>query len=143
MICSTLALLWKSQYFQRPIYKPVEDVWWSLYCENIKPLSIFTKKLHRRCLHGFWIQLCFLKTLQTFFLKDFSYEAPWNLFNLIIFSKRFIKHAEHLIKKTIFFPCSNARDVPVKFYITTSLYQLFFKPVKIFAVLSMLIVILI
>ena len=30
----------------------------------------------------------------------------------------FIKHAEHLIKKKILFPCSNSRDVPVKFYIT-------------------------
>ena len=67
MICSTLASLWKSQYFQRPIYNPVEDLWWSLYCENIKPLSIITKKLHRRCLHRFWIHLCFLKTLQTFY----------------------------------------------------------------------------
>ena len=53
MICSTLASLWKSQYFQRPIYNPVEDLWWSLYCRNIKPLSIFTKKLPRRCSHGF------------------------------------------------------------------------------------------
>ena len=53
MICSTLASLWKSQYFQRPIYGPVEDLWWSLYCENIKPFSIFTEKLHRICSHGF------------------------------------------------------------------------------------------
>ena len=53
MICSTLASLWKSQYFQRPIYNPVEDLWWSLYCENIKPLSIFTKRLHLRCSHYF------------------------------------------------------------------------------------------
>ena len=53
MICSTLASLWKSQYFQRPIYNPVEDLWWSLYCENIKPLSIFTKKLDLRYSHGF------------------------------------------------------------------------------------------
>ena len=49
MICSTLASLWKFQYFQRPIYNPVEHLWWSLYCENSKPLSIFTKKLYRRC----------------------------------------------------------------------------------------------
>ena len=67
MICSTLASLWKSQYFQKPIYNPVEDLWWSLYCKNIKPLSMLTKKLHRRCLRGFWIHLCFLKTLQTFY----------------------------------------------------------------------------
>ena len=49
MICSTLASLWKFQYFQRPIYNPVEHLWWSLYCENSKPVSIFTKKLYRRC----------------------------------------------------------------------------------------------
>ena len=27
MICSTVASLWKSQYFQRAIYNPVEDLW--------------------------------------------------------------------------------------------------------------------
>ena len=27
-----------------------------------------------------------------------------------------------MIKKKILFPCSNARDVPVKFYIITSLF---------------------
>ena len=27
MICSTLASLWKSQYFQGPIYNPVEDLY--------------------------------------------------------------------------------------------------------------------
>ena len=66
MICSILALLWKSQYFQRPIYNLVEDLWWSLYCKDINPLSIFTKKLYCRCSHRFWIHLCFLKTFQTF-----------------------------------------------------------------------------
>ena len=29
-----------------------------------------------------------------------------------------MNHAEHLIKKKILFPCSNAHDVPVKCYIT-------------------------
>ena len=29
-----------------------------------------------------------------------------------------LEHAEHLIKKKILFPCSNARDVSVKYYIT-------------------------
>ena len=43
MICSTLAWLWKSQYFWRPIYNPVEHLWWSFYCENGKPLSILRK----------------------------------------------------------------------------------------------------
>ena len=36
-----------------------------------------------------------------------------------------------MIKKKILFPCSNARDVPVKFYIITSIV---FKPIRIFAV---------
>ena len=53
MICSNLASIWKFQYFRRPIYNPVEHLWWSFYCKNSKPLSIFTKKLHHRCLLGF------------------------------------------------------------------------------------------
>ena len=43
-ICSTLASLWKCQYFRRLIYNPVEHLWWSFYCENSKPWTIFTKK---------------------------------------------------------------------------------------------------
>ena len=43
MICSTLDSLWKFQYFQKPIYNPVDHLWWSFYCKNSKPLSIFTK----------------------------------------------------------------------------------------------------
>ena len=43
MICSTLASLWKSQYFRRPIYNSVEHLWWSFSWENSKSLSIFTK----------------------------------------------------------------------------------------------------
>ena len=40
--------------------------------ENSKPLSIFTKKLHRRYSLGFSIRLCFLKTLQKiYFFKVF------------------------------------------------------------------------
>ena len=56
-----------------------------------------------------------------FFQRIFHYKAPQICFNLNIFLKYFfwfIKHAEHLIKKKILFPCSNARNVPVKFYIT-------------------------
>ena len=45
MICSTSASRWKFQYFQRPIYNPVECLWLSLYCKNSKSFSIFTKKL--------------------------------------------------------------------------------------------------
>ena len=43
MICSTLTTLWKFQYFRRSMYNPVEHLWWSFYCKNSKPLSIFTK----------------------------------------------------------------------------------------------------
>ena len=42
-ICSILASLWKFQNFWRPMYKPVEHLWWSFHCKNSKPLSIFTK----------------------------------------------------------------------------------------------------
>ena len=46
MICSNLASLSKFQYFWRPIYNPVEHLWWNLFCKNSKPLGIFIKKLH-------------------------------------------------------------------------------------------------
>ena len=39
MICSTLASLWKFQYFRRPVYNPVEHLWWSFYCGTRKPLE--------------------------------------------------------------------------------------------------------
>ena len=68
MICSMLASLWKCQCFQEPIYNPVEYLWWSSYYENIKPISIFTKKLHRRCSHGFQIHC-------------FEEGVPWHLGN--------------------------------------------------------------
>ena len=54
MFFSTLASLRKFQHFRRPIYNLAELLWWSFYCENSKPLAIFTKKLHRR-------RLCFFK----------------------------------------------------------------------------------
>ena len=53
MICSNLASFWKFQDFRSPIYNPVEYLWWSFYCKNSKPLSIFTKKLHHRCFTSF------------------------------------------------------------------------------------------
>ena len=62
----TLASLWKFQYFWRLVYKLVQHLWWSFYCENGKPLNIFTKKLHGMCL---W----FLKTLWTFYLFKVFY----------------------------------------------------------------------
>ena len=73
MICFMLALVWKFQYFRRLIYKPVEHLWWSFYCENSKPLNIFTKKLHRWCSFVFQMRLCFLKTLWTFYFFKVFY----------------------------------------------------------------------
>ena len=62
-------------------------------------------------LKGFFI-IKLLKSVQSYyFLKCFFFE--------------FIKHAEHLIKKKMLFPCSNARDVSVKFYITYIITSLF------------------
>ena len=48
-----LTSFWKFQYFGRPTDNPVKHLWWGFYCENSKLLSIFTKKLHRRCSLGF------------------------------------------------------------------------------------------
>ena len=41
------------------IYNSVKHLWWSFYCKNSKPLSIFTKKHHSRCSLGFQIRPCF------------------------------------------------------------------------------------
>ena len=57
------------QYFCRPLYNPVKHLWWSFYCKNSKPLSIFWKELHRRWLLEFWIRLCFLETLRKSFIS--------------------------------------------------------------------------
>ena len=65
-------------YFCRLVYNPVEHLWWCFYCENSKPLNIFTKKLH--CIYslGFQIHLCFLKALQKFyFFKVFYIRILW------------------------------------------------------------------
>ena len=70
MIYSTLASLWKFQYFRRPIYNQIVHLWWSFYS---KPWSIFTKKIHRRCSLGFYIRLCFVKTVQTFYFFKVFY----------------------------------------------------------------------
>ena len=45
-----------------------------------------------------------------------------------------LEHAEHLIKTKILFPCSNTRDVPMKFYVTYIITSIVFKPIKIFAI---------
>ena len=52
-----------TRFFRSPIYNPFEHLWWSFYCENRKPLNIFTKKLHRRC----------SLTLQTFYFFKIFY----------------------------------------------------------------------
>ena len=70
MTYSTLASLWKFQHFRRPIYNQTEHLWWSFYS---KPLSIFTKKIHRRCSLGFYIRLCFVETVQTFYFFKVFY----------------------------------------------------------------------
>ena len=73
MICSTLGSLWKSQYFQRPICNPVKDLWWSLHCENIKPLSIFTKSSIVDVRIGSKYTSALWRLFKHFiFLKDFS-----------------------------------------------------------------------
>ena len=72
MICSTLASLWKFQYFWRPICNPVEHLLWSFYCENSKPLSIFTKisikdaRLGSKYASAFWKLLKRFVTLKYF-----------------------------------------------------------------------------
>ena len=65
-ICSILASLGKFKNFRRPIYKPVEHLWYNFHCKNSEPLSIFSKKLHRRCSFGFSIRLCFLRLFKRF-----------------------------------------------------------------------------
>ena len=53
MICSNLPSIWKFQSFLRLLYNPIKHLWWSFYYKYSNPLSIFTKKLHHRCLLGF------------------------------------------------------------------------------------------
>ena len=98
MICSTLASLWKFQYFRRSIYNPVEHLWWSFYCKNNKPLSIFTKNLHRRCSLRFLIHLCFyLKTLQTFYFF-ITFYIILRLLKSVISLKYFLLLIHQIIK---------------------------------------------
>ena len=89
-IWSTLALpLWKFQYFRKPIYNSVEHLWWSFYFENSKPLSIFTKKLHRRSSFGFSVgsslgstfwRLPFKRFISSkYFTLDSTLKGSWNL----------------------------------------------------------------
>ena len=60
MICSTLASLWKFQHFRRPIYNSVKHLWWSFYCKNSTPVSVFTEssiadaRLGSNYAYAFW-----------------------------------------------------------------------------------------
>ena len=83
MICSTLASLWKSQYFQRPIYNPVEDLWWSLYCENMLiKLRKAVKYIHKKAtsyMFAWALNTPFLFEYSSnvlFFKRAFHYKVP-------------------------------------------------------------------
>ena len=76
-ICSTLASLWKFQYFWTPTYNSVEHLWWSFYYKNSKLLSISTKKLRRWCYKQ---TSAFLRLFKRFIsLKYFTLKDSWNL----------------------------------------------------------------
>ena len=49
MICSNLASPWKFQYFRRPIYNPVEHLWWSFNCKNSTSLNILKCSIIDAC----------------------------------------------------------------------------------------------
>ena len=51
--CNISGKKWKFQYFWRLIYKPVDHLWCSFYCENSRHLNTFTIKLYHRCSLGF------------------------------------------------------------------------------------------
>ena len=73
MICSNLATLWKFQYFQTPIYNPLEHLWWSCYCKNSEPLSMFTKELHHNACLGSKYASAFWRLFKRFIsLKYFT-----------------------------------------------------------------------
>ena len=115
------------------IYNQVEDLWWSLYCENSKPLSMFTKKLHFRC--SAWVPntpLLFEDSPNVLFLKYFLLQGSWNLFNLIIFLKyffKFMKHAEHFH----FHAATHVMSQEVLYHLLLHI-NCFLKPIKIFVV---------
>ena len=71
MICSNLASFWK---FRRPLYNPVEHLWWSFYCKNSKQLSIFTEKLHRRCSLWFYAP-AFWRLFKRFIFRSICLEV--------------------------------------------------------------------
>ena len=48
-----LSFTLKISVYSGAYYNLVENLWWSFSCQNSKPLSIFTKKLHCRCSFGF------------------------------------------------------------------------------------------
>ena len=54
----------RNSIFSEAYYNPAEPLWLNFYCENSNPMSIFTKKLHRKCLLCFYIRLCFRMLLK-------------------------------------------------------------------------------
>ena len=100
MICSILASLWKSQYFQRPICNQVEDLWCSLYCENCKPLSMLEKssivdaRLVSKYASAFW----------RLFKRNFSFLSFFEHFK-VFFITRLLKSVQsyHFFKVLYFF----------------------------------------
>ena len=79
-------------------------------------------------LKGFFI-VRFLKSVQSYYFSKVllfnSSNMPEMLESLAKLC-HILEHAQHLIKKKILFPCSNARDVPVKFYITYIIISIVF-----------------
>ena len=92
MTCSTLASLWKFQYFRRPVHDPVKHLWWRFSCDNSKQLSIFTKNHYHRCslvfriLHSFTWRLFKLFLVKTFLLLIHQV-FPWIEQKYLLMSK--------------------------------------------------------
>ena len=97
MICSTLASLWKFHYFRRSLCKPVKHLWWSFYCENSKPLSIFIKSsiidapLGFKYAPAFWRPLKRYITLKYFTLQDLKSVISLNYFTFFNSSNMLLK----------------------------------------------------
>ena len=75
MICSNLASLWKFQYFRRPIYNPVEHLWWSFNCKNSTSLNILKCSIIDACFgskyaSAFWRLFKRFISLNYFTLQD-------------------------------------------------------------------------
>ena len=88
----------------------------------LNTLVLFEDSPNVLFLKGFFIRR-FLKSVQILLLTIVeSYNCTFSFNSL------------NMIKKKILFPCSNARYVPVKFYITYIIISIVLKPIRIFAV---------